>query len=101
MEGTLPQGPHMKLCKAAGHVGRPETASTMCAFRRLGPVTRIGRQEARATSEALRWRNRPGLVSQDADVVAAQMCETLRQSYSMAGIADGARPLSGSWEAVV
>jgi len=48
--------------------------------------------------DALRYRNRYGLLSEDVDPRTGELCGNFPQTYSMAGLILTAMRLSRSWE---
>jgi GH15 family glucan-1,4-alpha-glucosidase len=103
LEKTLCDGPYMRRYEAPDDFGKPETAFNLCAFWRIDALARLGRKsEAREIFEALlASRNHLGLLSEDTDLVTGEMWGNFPQTYSMAGIINGAVRLSAPWDSMV
>jgi GH15 family glucan-1,4-alpha-glucosidase len=80
--------------------GLPETAFLICRFWLIDAWWSIGRkEEARELfSDALRHRNRYGLLSEDIHPQSGALWGNFPQTYSMAGMILTAMRLSRSWE---
>jgi GH15 family glucan-1,4-alpha-glucosidase len=80
--------------------GLPETAFLICRFWLIDAYALLGRrEEARAMFEqALNFRNRYGLLSEDIHPVTGALWGNFPQTYSMAGLISSAMRLSKSWE---
>lgn len=98
---TLGRGPFMLRYEEADDFGTPEVGFNVCAFWRVDALARVGRkEEAREHFEALlAARNHLGLMSEDSDFKTAAPWGNFPQTYSMAGVINGAVRLSRSWEA--
>jgi len=83
--------------------GMPETAFLVCQFWYIDALVSLGRtQEARELfSDLLTRRNSFGLLSEDIHPVTGELWGNLPQTYSMAGIINGATRLSQRWETVL
>ena len=103
VEKVLARGPFMMRYEAADDFGLPEAAFNVCAFWRLDCLARIGKKEqAREIFQALlSARNHLGLMSEDTHPVTGAAWGNFPQTYSMAGIINGATRLSKPWEAFV
>lgn len=97
---TLGRGPFMLRYEEADDFGTPEVGFNVCAFWRVDALARVGRrEEAREHFEALlAARNPLGLMSEDSDFTTGAAWGNFPQTYSMAGIINGAVRLSRSWE---
>jgi GH15 family glucan-1,4-alpha-glucosidase len=85
---------------AADDFGYPETAFLVCRFWLIDAYALLGRrEEARAMfEEALGFRNRYGLLSEDVHPETGALWGNFPQTYSMAGLISSAMRLSRSWE---
>jgi GH15 family glucan-1,4-alpha-glucosidase len=103
LEKALCDGPYMRRYEAPDDFGKPETAFNLCAFWRIDALARLGRkQEAREIFEALlASRNHLGLLSEDTDPLTGELWGNFPQTYSMAGIINGAVRLSAPWDSMV
>jgi GH15 family glucan-1,4-alpha-glucosidase len=103
LEHALCDGPYMRRYEAPDDFGKPETAFNLCAFWRIDALARIGRKsEAREIFAALlSSRNHLGLLSEDTDPRTHELWGNFPQTYSMAGIINGAVRLSAPWDSVV
>jgi GH15 family glucan-1,4-alpha-glucosidase len=103
LEKTLCDGPYMRRYEAPDDFGKPETAFNLCAFWRIDALARIGRKtEAREIFEALlASRNHLGLLSEDTHPLTGELWGNFPQTYSMAGIINGAVRLSTPWDTMV
>ncbi|SFD98075.1 Glucoamylase (glucan-1,4-alpha-glucosidase), GH15 family [Sulfitobacter brevis] len=101
LSATLGRGPFMLRYEEADDFGVPEVGFNLCAFWRVDALTRIGRKdEARELFEALLAARSPlGLMSEDTSFATGEAWGNFPQTYSMAGIINGAMRLSRSWEA--
>ena len=100
LSATLGRGPFMLRYEEADDFGVPEVGFNLCAFWRVDALTRIGRKdEARDLFEALLdARNPLGLMSEDTSFATGEAWGNFPQTYSMAGIINGAMRLSRPWE---
>jgi GH15 family glucan-1,4-alpha-glucosidase len=80
--------------------GMPETAFLVCRFWLIDVLWDLGRHEqAREMfDDALKYRNRYGLLAEDIDPVTGELLGNFPQTYSMAGLILTAMRLSRSWE---
>ena len=80
--------------------GFPETAFLICRFWLIDALWITGRRgEARDRfNEALKLRNRYGLLSEDIHPKTGELWGNAPQTYSMAGLILTAMKLSRSWE---
>ena len=80
--------------------GLPETAFLVCRFWLIDVLWDLGRHEqAREMfNDALKYRNRYGLLAEDIDPVTGELLGNFPQTYSMAGLILTAMRLSRSWE---
>jgi GH15 family glucan-1,4-alpha-glucosidase len=80
--------------------GLPETAFLICRFWLIDALWMTGRrEEARERFvEALKIRNRYGLLSEDVHPITGALWGNFPQTYSMAGLILTAMKLSRSWE---
>ncbi len=99
IEGELRRGFHVMRYVAADDFGTPETAFLICRFWLIDAMYEIGRrEEARDLFvDALRLRNRYGLLSEDVHPVTGKLWGNFPQTYSMAGLILSAIKLSRSW----
>jgi pentatricopeptide repeat protein len=93
----------MKRYEDADDFGTPHVAFTACTFWRIDALARIGRiEQAREIFEAmLTCRNHVGLLSEDVDPVTGELWGNFPQTYSMAGLINGAVRLSRPWQSVI
>jgi GH15 family glucan-1,4-alpha-glucosidase len=91
---------HVMRYVSADDFGLPETAFLICRFWLIDALWVIGqRSEARDQFvDALRLRNRYGLLSEDVHPVTGALWGNFPQTYSMAGLILTAMKLSRSWE---
>ena len=84
---------------AADDFGLPETAFLICRFWLIDAMWEIGRREEARDMfvDALRLRNRYGLLSEDVHPVTGKLWGNFPQTYSMAGLILTAIKLSRSW----
>ncbi len=95
----LRRGNHVMRYVAADDFGLPETEFLICRFWLVDALWEIGRQdEARDMFvDALRMRNRYGLLSEDVHPVTGKLWGNFPQTYSMSGLTLTAIKLSRSW----
>lgn len=100
LSSTLGRGPFMLRYEEADDFGEPEVGFNVCAFWRVDALARVGRhEEAREHFEGLlAARNHLGLMSEDTDFNTGEAWGNFPQTYSLAGIINGAMHLSQSWE---
>jgi GH15 family glucan-1,4-alpha-glucosidase len=79
--------------------GLPDTAFLICRFWLIDAIAATGRrEEAREMFvDALRLRNRYGLLSEDVHPVTGELWGNFPQTYSMSGLIQSAMKLSRSW----
>ena len=84
---------------AADDFGMPETAFLICRFWLVDALWEIGRHDdAREMFiDALKMRNRYGLLSEDIHPATGKLWGNFPQTYSMAGLIMSAMKLSRSW----
>jgi len=99
IEKELRRGHHVFRYAAADDFGMPENAFNICTFWYIDALASIGREEeARELYEhMLSCRNPLGMLSEDIDPRDNSLWGNFPQTYSMAGIIDGAMRLSKSW----
>lgn len=99
IERELRRGFHVMRYAAADDFGLPETAFLICRFWLIDAMWESGRRdEARDMFiDALRLRNRYGLLSEDVHPVTGKLWGNFPQTYSMAGLILTAIKLSRSW----
>ncbi len=100
IEKELIQHNHVMRYATADDFGLPETAFLVCRFWLVDAWWSMGRREkARELFvDALRLRNRYGLLSEDIDPTTGQLWGNFPQTYSMAGLILSAMRLSRTWE---
>ncbi len=91
---------HVMRYAAKDDFGLPETAFLVCRFWLIDAWASLGRvAEARDMfQDALRHRNRYGLLSEDIHPATGALWGNFPQTYSMAGLITSAMRLSRSWE---
>jgi GH15 family glucan-1,4-alpha-glucosidase len=100
VERELRRGQHMMRYANHDDFGMPEAAFLTCRFWLIDAWWLIGRREdARDLFiDALRHRNRYGLLAEDIHPQTGQLWGNFPQTYSMAGLILTAMRLSRSWE---
>ena len=100
VERELRRGQHMMRYANQDDFGMPEAAFLTCRFWLIDAWWLIGRrEEARGFFvDALRHRNRYGLLAEDIHPQTGQLWGNFPQTYSMAGLILTAMRLSRSWE---
>jgi GH15 family glucan-1,4-alpha-glucosidase len=100
IDRELRRDKHVMRYVAADDFGMPETAFLICRFWLIDALSAIGRQEeAREMfADALKLRNRYGLLSEDAHPVTGMLWGNFPQTYSMSGLILTALRLSPSGE---
>jgi GH15 family glucan-1,4-alpha-glucosidase len=100
IERELIRNGHVMRYAAADDFGLPETAFLICRFWLIDAYALLGRtKEARDLfGEALGYRNRYGLLSEDVHPQTGALWGNFPQTYSMAGLISSAMRLSRSWE---
>jgi GH15 family glucan-1,4-alpha-glucosidase len=96
----LVRGKHVMRYAAEDDFGLPETAFLVCRFWLIDALWQQGRaEEARDMfGDALRYRNRFGLLSEDVHPATGTLWGNIPQTYSMAGLILSAMRVSRSWE---
>jgi GH15 family glucan-1,4-alpha-glucosidase len=86
--------------RVADDFGEPESAFNICTFWYINALAAMGKKdEARALFETmLERRNNLGLLAEDLDPSTGELWGNFPQTYSMAGIINGALRLSEAWE---
>jgi GH15 family glucan-1,4-alpha-glucosidase len=99
VERELRRGMNVMRYVAADDFGPPDTAFLICRFWLIDALGSIGRRdEAREMFvDALRLRNRYGLLSEDVHPVTGELWGNFPQTYSMSGLITSAMKLSHSW----
>jgi GH15 family glucan-1,4-alpha-glucosidase len=84
----------------ADDFGLPESAFLICRFWLIDVWWKLNRREEAVDmfNDALRYRNRYGLLAEDIDIQTGELCGNFPQTYSMAGLILTAMRLSRSWE---
>ena len=100
MERELLREKHVMRYATADDFGLPVTAFLICRFWLIDAWWSLGRrEEARDLFvDALSYRNRFGLLSEDIDPQTGTLWGNFPQTYSMAGLILTAMRLSRSWE---
>ena len=100
VERELLREKHVMRYANSDDFGMPETAFLICRFWLIDAWWSIGRrEEARELfQDALRHRNRYGLLSEDIHPQSGALWGNFPQTYSMAGMILTAMRLSRSWE---
>ena len=100
MERELLRETHVMRYASADDFGLPVTAFLICRFWLVDAWWSIGRHEDARNlfTDALKHRNRYGLLSEDIDPQTGKLWGNFRQTYSMAGLILTAMRLSRSWE---
>jgi GH15 family glucan-1,4-alpha-glucosidase len=100
MERELLREKHVMRYAVADDFGLPATAFLICRFWLIDAWWSLGRrEEARDLFvDALAYRNRFGLLSEDIDPQTGTLWGNFPQTYSMAGLILTAMRLSRSWE---
>jgi GH15 family glucan-1,4-alpha-glucosidase len=100
MERELVREKHVMRYSSADDFGLPVTAFLICRFWLIDAFWSLGRrEEARDLFlDALKHRNRYGLLSEDVDPQTGALWGNFPQTYSMAGLILTAMRLSRSWE---
>jgi GH15 family glucan-1,4-alpha-glucosidase len=100
IERELLRDNHVMRYASEDDFGLPETAFLVCRFWLIDVLWELGRHEqAREMfDDALRYRNRYGLLAEDIDLVTGELLGNFPQTYSMAGLILTAMRLSRSWE---
>ena len=100
MERELLRETHVLRYAGADDFGLPVTAFLICRFWLIDAWWSLGRREDARNlfQDALRHRNRFGLLSEDIDPKTGALWGNFPQTYSMAGLILTAMRLSRSWE---
>jgi len=90
---------HVMRYVAADDFGLPETAFLICRFWLIDAIWSLGRREEARDMfvDALRLRNRYGLLSEDVHPVTGKLWGNFPQTYSMSGLISTGMKLSRSW----
>jgi GH15 family glucan-1,4-alpha-glucosidase len=99
IERELRRDFHVMRYVAADDFGTPETAFLICRFWLIDAKWETGRREEARDMfvDALRLRNRYGLLSEDVHPVTGKLWGNFPQTYSMSGLIMSAIKLSRSW----
>jgi GH15 family glucan-1,4-alpha-glucosidase len=99
IERELRRDFHVMRYIAADDFGTPETAFLICRFWLIDAKWETGRREEARDMfvDALRLRNRYGLLSEDVHPVTGKLWGNFPQTYSMSGLIMSAIKLSRSW----
>lgn len=91
---------HVMRYASADDFGVPEVAFLICRFWLIDAYWLMGRQQDARDMfiDALKYRNRYGLLSEDVHPQTGSLWGNLPQTYSMAGLILSAIRLSRSWE---
>ena len=100
IERELLRDKHVMRYASPDDFGMPESAFLICRFWLIDAWWAAGRkQEARDLFvDALQYRNRYGLLSEDIQIHTGELWGNFPQTYSMAGLILTAMRLSRSWE---
>jgi GH15 family glucan-1,4-alpha-glucosidase len=100
MERELVREKHVMRYASEDDFGIPATAFLICRFWLIDALWSLGRREAALDlfNDALQYRNRYGLLSEDVDPQTGALWGNFPQTYSMAGLILSAMRLSRSWE---
>jgi GH15 family glucan-1,4-alpha-glucosidase len=99
IENELRRDFHVMRYVAADDFGLPETAFLICRFWLIDAIWSLGRREEARDMfvDALRLRNRYGLLSEDVHPVTGKLWGNFPQTYSMSGLIATGMKLSRSW----
>jgi GH15 family glucan-1,4-alpha-glucosidase len=100
VERELVRGKHVMRYAGEDDFGLPESAFLICRFWLIDAWWKLDRREKALDmfTDALRYRNRYGLLAEDVYLKTNQLCGNFPQTYSMAGLILTAMRLSRSWE---
>ncbi len=100
IERELLRGKHVMRYAGEDDFGLPESAFLICRFWLIDVWWKLDRREEAIDmfNDALRYRNRYGLLAEDVHLQSGEMCGNFPQTYSMAGLILTAMRLSRSWE---
>jgi GH15 family glucan-1,4-alpha-glucosidase len=100
IERELLRDKHVMRYASEDDFGLPESAFLVCRFWLIDAWWKLGRREQALEmfTDALRYRNRYGLLAEDVHLKTGEMWGNFPQTYSMAGMILTAMRLSRSWE---
>src|SRR3984885_3282304 len=100
IERELLRGKHVMRYPGEDDFGLPESAFLICRFWLIDAWWKLDRREEAIDmfNDALRYRNRYGLLAEDVHLQTGEMSGNFPQTYSMAGLILTAMRLSRSWE---
>jgi GH15 family glucan-1,4-alpha-glucosidase len=100
LERELLRDNHVMRYASEDDFGLPETAFLACRFWLIDVLWDLGRcEQARDMfNDALKYRNRYGLLTEDVHPLTGELWGNFPQTYSMAGLILTATRLSRSWE---
>jgi GH15 family glucan-1,4-alpha-glucosidase len=100
IESELLRDTHVMRYASEDDFGLPETAFLVCRFWLIDVLWDLGRhdQAREMFNDALRYRNRYGLLAEDVHPASGELWGNFPQTYSMAGLILTAMRLSRSWE---
>jgi GH15 family glucan-1,4-alpha-glucosidase len=100
MERELMREKHVMRYAGEDDFGKPATEFLICRFWLIDAQWSLGRREVALDlfTDALQYRNRYGLLSEDVDPQTRALWGNFPQTYSMAGLVLSAMRLSRSWE---
>jgi GH15 family glucan-1,4-alpha-glucosidase len=100
IERELLRDKHVMRYASEDDFGLPESAFLVCRFWLIDVWWKLGRREQALEmfTDALRYRNRYGLLAEDVHLKTGEMWGNFPQTYSMAGMILTAMRLSRSWE---
>ncbi|MGO9361259.1 MAG: glycoside hydrolase family 15 protein [Xanthobacteraceae bacterium] len=100
VERELLRGKHVMRYASEDDFGLPESAFLICRFWLIDAWWKLGRREEAIDmfDDALKYRNRYGLLAEDVHLRTGELCGNFPQTYSMAGLILTAMRLSRSWE---
>jgi GH15 family glucan-1,4-alpha-glucosidase len=100
IERELLRGKHVMRYASEDDFGLPESAFLICRFWLIDAWWKLDRREKARDmfDDALRYRNRYGLLAEDVHLQTSESCGNFPQTYSMAGLILTAMRLSRSWE---
>ncbi|MGA3138156.1 MAG: glycoside hydrolase family 15 protein, partial [Xanthobacteraceae bacterium] len=88
IERELLRGRHVMRYAGEDDFGLPESAFLICRFWLIDAWWKLDRREEAIDmfNDALRYRNRYGLLAEDVHLQTGEMCGNFPQTYSMAGL---------------
>jgi GH15 family glucan-1,4-alpha-glucosidase len=100
MQRGLMIGKHVLRYARPDDFGMPETAFLICRFWLADALADLGRKEEARDffTDALKYRNQYGLLSEDIHPETGEMWGNFPQTYSLSGLILTAMRLSRSWE---